>query len=327
MTKVEAPGRLHFGLMSLPIPGRENWPEGLPVRLFGGAGLMIQSPGVEVVVAPAKVWETFGPSADRALHFGRRFIETLPCSERQAFSIEVRRTPPEHCGLGSGTSLALSVAKAIAVELGHRDLPAVELAVRVGRGERSAVGIHGFEHGGFLVEAGKLPDDRIAPLIGRYEFPSEWRIVLLRPEAAPEWHGDKERRAFINIASNNATESMCRILLTGVIPALLSKNLCQFGEALYEFNLLAGIGFAVEQGGAWANTQSAQIVGLLRADGVHAVGQSSWGPTVFAIVDSEGEAQAVKKKMTCRSALPDGSISITAGSNKGFVTNDTFGIY
>ena len=322
MTVVEAPSRLHFGLMSLPVAGREDWPDGLPVRLFGGAGLMITAPEVEVAVSPATEWAASGRGAERALAFGSRFSQSLPSAERRAFSIDVRRAPPEHHGLGSGTSLALSVAKAIAVELGHGDWSTVELAARVGRGERSAVGIHGFDRGGFIVEAGKLPGEPVAPLIGRYDFPSDWRIVLICLKGKSDWHGDKERRVFANLATNNTTETMCRIILTGVIPSLISENLRQFSEALHEFNLRAGSGFAAQQGGAWASPDIARVIGTLRAEGIPGVGQSSWGPSVFAIVGNEDHARAVAKTVADRLPMPAGSISITAAASGGFTAKN-----
>ena len=58
MTRVTAPSRLHFGLFHVPAAGLTHWPgpddePGLPVRSFGGVGLMIDRPGVVVTVRPA----------------------------------------------------------------------------------------------------------------------------------------------------------------------------------------------------------------------------------------------------------------------------------
>src|SRR5262249_50286852 len=147
VTRVEASSRLHFGLLSLPVGG-DRWDDGPPRRQFGGVGLMIDSPQVAVSASPAREWSARGPSAQRALKFAQPFAATLP--DRPAFAIEVQSAPEEHAGLGSGTALALSVARAIAVETGHADWPATELAGRIGRGERSAVGIHGFDRGGLI---------------------------------------------------------------------------------------------------------------------------------------------------------------------------------
>ena len=67
MIRVRTGGRLHFGLIR--VPPAEPWPERdegvVPARYFGGAGLMIESPGVELTVEPAAEWLTSGPGAER----------------------------------------------------------------------------------------------------------------------------------------------------------------------------------------------------------------------------------------------------------------------
>ena len=158
MTRVEAPSRLHFGLLGLPADGRDRWPgidgrPGLPVRHFGGVGLMIDRPSLCVRVEPATAWSASGPLHARAQEFAKRFVESLPAEERRPFRVAVESAPPEHTGLGVGTQFGLAIAKAVAIECGHPDWPAADLAARVGRGERSAIGVHGFERGGLIVEA------------------------------------------------------------------------------------------------------------------------------------------------------------------------------
>lgn len=292
MTRIEAPSRLHFGLLSLPIVGDELWPDGSSRRQFGGVGLMIDNPRIALTVARTDEWSS---DAERALAFARTFSASLPLEEQRPFRIDVERCPEEHTGLGSGTALALAVAKAIAIESGHADWPAVELARRVGRGERSAIGVHGFDLGGLIVEAGKLPGvgETISPLIDRYEFPPEWRIILIQPRVDARWHGPRERRAFAHLKRNNPTEALCRLVLTGLLPALAAKDLDTFGEALHEYNARAGEAFAAEQGGVYAGPEVADVVALLRKDGIRGAGQSSWGSTVFAVVEDEEQAKGI----------------------------------
>ena len=56
---------------------------------------------------------------------------------------------------------------------------AVRLAELVGRGERSAIGTHGFAQGGLLVEGGKAAGESVSPLVSRLELPADWALVLL----------------------------------------------------------------------------------------------------------------------------------------------------
>ena len=46
---------------------------------------------------------------------------------------------------------------------------------------------------------------------------------------------------------------------------------------------LAGRVFAAEQGGVYSSPRVAALIARVRGLGVPAVGQSSWGPTVFAL--------------------------------------------
>jgi len=293
MTRVTAPSRLHFGLLGLPAAGfdRWRWPDGapgLPVRHFGGVGLMVDRPGLAVRVEPASEWAATGPIADRALDFARRVVGSLPVAERRPFRIVVESAPAEHTGLGVGTQLGLATAKAIAVETGHPDLTAAELALRVGRGERSAVGIHGFDGGGLIVEGGKLPGEALSPLIARVAFPPEWAILLFTPAGSGSWHGGLEQQAFARLAAGGPspaeTEALCRLILTGLLPALASADLDGFGEAVYEMNARAGDAFAAAQGGRYAGPAVAELVARFRSLGIKGAAQSSWGPTVFAVV-------------------------------------------
>src|SRR5436853_520758 len=78
MIKVQAPSRLHFGLLS--FPSDTNWPNHLgqttmPARRFGGVGLMVQSPRIALQIRPAKSWSAQGPLAERALAFARLFMD------------------------------------------------------------------------------------------------------------------------------------------------------------------------------------------------------------------------------------------------------------
>ena len=286
MTRIEAAARLHFGLLSVPAPGAEN-----PSRQYGGVGLMIDSPKVVLHASIAKEWSGAGPDAPRALAFAQTFMATLPVDEQAPVSLEIEQCPDPHAGLGSGTALALAVATAIALETGHGAWQAVELANRVGRGERSAIGVHGFQHGGLIVEAGKTSAERIGALVGSYEFPSEWRIVLGRPLIDADWHGSRERQAFACVTHGNQTDSLWRLVTTGMLPALEAKNLEAFGDALHEYNARAGEAFADQQGGVYAGPAVVELVSRLRKHGVRGVGQSSWGPTVFTLARDAEEAQ------------------------------------
>ena len=305
MTRVSAPTRLHFGLLHVPAGGRGDTP--VSPRRFGGLGLMLASPRVVVRVELAEEWSSAGPSAERAEAFARRVAPAGVCCR-----VVVEECPPEHSGLGVGTQLGLAVVEAVRRELGLPDVPAVELARLAGRGERSAVGVHGSRRGGFLFDAGKSPGQAVGTVLASVPFP-DWPVLLLRPPGDAPWSGDAERHAFARRRDATAEVSarLAQLAFTGIWPALLEADYATFGDALHEYNRLAGEPFAADQGGAYASPAIAATVARLRELGVTAAGQSSWGPTVYGICESPEQAEAVRHE------LREVDVQITAADNAG----------
>ncbi|MBY0528372.1 MAG: hypothetical protein K2R98_33585 [Gemmataceae bacterium] len=321
MTRVEAPSRLHFGLLSLSSEDRWTNREGdalIPARRFGGVGLMVQAPGVCVSVEAAAEWHATGPMAERARNAALKVAPPgLPPRH-----IHVDRCAPEHVGLGTGTQLELAVAHAVADACRLPPRPAGELALLLGRGLRSALGIRGFAQGGFLVESGKGGDlSALAPLAARVDFPAQWRIVLTVPGWSQGMHGKRERQAFQHLldqgSTTDATSALCRLTLLGMLPALVERDLAAFGEALYDFNARVGEAFASVQGGVYAHARLADVVAFVRQQGVTGVGQSSWGATIFAVVADDDRANDLAVRIRKRFLLSDSEVICTAANNTG----------
>lgn len=298
MISVRAPSRLHFGLLNandVKTPGQ-------PIsRRFGGVGLMIEDPGVEIEIRPAQDWAANGPLAHRALEFARRFSETIKPNPLGPRVILVRKLAPEHAGLGTGTQLGLAVVKGLAVAAHESHWDAPELARRIGRGLRSAIGIHGFDRGGYIYDGGKWFNAQIAELKDHCDVPENWRIVLARPVDVIGVHGGDELAAFARLpADGEARVVLSAIVETEMIPALRAGDCARFGEAVHRYNRLAGEPFATVQGGLYACPLTAEVVAFLRSNGISGVGQSSWGPTVFAIVEDDSSAQTAVKLLVQR---------------------------
>jgi beta-RFAP synthase len=315
MFRVQTGSRLHFGLLGLGEEG-DCFPDRqgracVPARRFGGVGMMLQSPGVVLRAEPAAAWSAEGPLAGRVLAFARRFGQGL-ADEGPPQRLVVEAAPREHVGLGVGTQLALATARAVAGAWGL-DLPAAELARRVGRGERSALGVHGFAQGGFVVAAGKRAGTTLAPLAARLAFPPAWRVVLALPPGVG-LHDAGERAAFARLPGRLATtEALCRLVLLGLLPALAEEDLPAFGEALFDFNARAGELFAPAQGGLYAHPLTAALVEFLRGEGVRGVGQSSWGPVVFAVVAADRAAHTAAR--VAGFLPPQAEVLVCAGCN------------
>jgi beta-RFAP synthase len=324
MWRVRTASRLHLGLLSLPGPG-ERWPDrhgrpALAPRRFGGAGLMIDAPGLAVRVEPAEGWSAEGPLAGRALDFARRVARSLeeesPGPAPPPRRLVVEQAAGEHAGLGTGTQLGLAVARALLASWGL-DEPAARLARRAGRGLRSALGVHGFERGGFLVEAGKRDDDELSPLVARLAVPAGWRVLVAVPPGGGR-HGPAERAAFERLTTPlAATEALCRLVLLGMLPALAGDDLPAFGEAVEDFNARVGELFAPEQGGPYAGAGVAELVSFLRACGGRGVGQSSWGPGVFAFLADEDRARDLAGRVRDFLGGPPEAVWVARPANRG----------
>jgi len=280
---VTAPARLHFGMLD---------PAGIGARRFGGCGVAVESPRVVVAVRSRSGQDVIarGPQGERAAAFVRRACAAF--GHERGAEVEVREAIPPHAGLGSGTKLGLAAALAVA-ELAGVPAGTQELARASGRGARSSVGAWTFAAPGLVVEAGVRDEHGISPLVARHSMPERWRCVLALPGEGEGLSGDAEERFFAQLHERPAREpSVSRLLLTALLPGLVTADIDEFGAALGEIQREIGSMFATQQGGVF-HPRAAPVVEALHALGVGAVGQSSWGPTVYGIVDSPERAAEV----------------------------------
>ena len=299
---VEAPARLHFGVLDL---------RGDLGRRFGGIGAAVPAPSLLLEARPAARLEAEGPDAARALEFARRFAAHHGLDLRLRFC--VHRSIPAHAGLGSGTQLALAVARASA-ELSGLATEVTALARVVERGRRSGVGTWTFAHGGFVLEGGRTGDAaRIAPLLARLPFPEGWRCVVAVPQGKPGLAGDQEAAAFARLPSPSArdVERVAHLVLMQLLPALAEADLGGFGAALEEVQRITGGWFASAQGGVFAPGETGELVERLRAWGAVGVGQSSWGPAVYGIVSDQAASRALAERV--RGVLGPGGAAYEGG--------------
>jgi beta-ribofuranosylaminobenzene 5'-phosphate synthase len=310
---LRTPSRLHFGLLS--------W-GGKATRQFGGVGLIVDSPGLAILAESAGSWRASGPLSGRVLDFAGRAARGL--SSRgfvvEPASFRVVEAPPEHVGLGVGTQLGLGVARLVCELAGHPGPTIEELAGLTGRGLRSGIGLHGFALGGLVVDGGRASPGGIPPLLARLEFPPEWSVLVVIPRREPGLHGPLEVQAFAELPAppEGLTDRLCRLVLLGLLPAVVERDLPRFGEALEEIQRGVGEGFAPAQGGIFARPELEEIIGDLRSLGLQGVGQSSWGPTLYGFCDAPPERrQAILDRLNDRFGLPPGSAFWTVASPRG----------
>lgn len=310
---VQTAARLHFGLLALQASSGRN---------FGGVGLMVHTPGGVVSLEASECDECVADPEviPRLIHWRDEYRRRGPVAHPlPPCRIRLSQSIPAHTGLGSGTQTSLALAAAMSWLSGEGVVLARELARRIGRGARSALGIHGFEQGGLLVEGGKRQSEEISPLVARLDFPNEWRVLLVSPKNRRGLSGDAERAAFSNLAPMPAalTEALCRIVLMELLPAVASADFSSAAGALQEFGRLNGTHFAPIQGGVFADPQMAELACWLTDNGCVGLGQSSWGPTLWVLCPNEFDALRRREQITLHPAGNACTIQITAAKNTG----------
>ncbi len=226
---------------------------------------------------------------------------------------------PSHQGLGAGTQLGMAVATALA-RLADDDNDPLTLARRVGRGARSAIGIHGFECGGFLVDAGKDREEAIGRLETRVDVPGGWRFLLINPPgAASGLSGSTESAALSRLPGTSPamTERLRHLAQNEMLPALTSGACDRFGEALFEFGQLVGDYFRPIQGGTYSTERASELVDWIRRRGFRGVAQTSWGPTLAVCCADQESAELLREKLQAEPAWSECSTRITRPLNVG----------
>lgn len=254
----------------------------------------------------------------RAESWLRALRETEAAASWPPLSVQIRQPLPAHRGLGSGTQLALAVGRAVSV-LQDKHVSTPELARRLGRGRRSAVGVYGFDLGGLIVDAGLRSGDDLGQLAAHADVPDDWRWLLVWPEQTAGLAGDDEASAFRNLdpVPEETTGRLARLVLTEILPAMHHRDARAFAEALDDYGQLVGRIFEPIQGGVVSSAAS-PVWNWLRNAGVRGVAQTSWGPTLAAFCESPAAADALRQALLAASRdLPAVTVLVAPPRNRG----------
>ncbi len=309
---VRTGARLHFGLLAVkPLQGRK----------FGGVGVMLDQPGFDLRFCWAPSDRVNGGTIGTAqrIHEFLARVRTTLLPGLDLVEIEISREIPLHEGLGSGTQLGLAVAAGLQFLAKRSQVSAAELAAAVGRGSRSAIGVHGFDHGGFLIEAGHQADDEISPLVTRTAVPDTWRWLLISPRETAGLSGIAELQAFGQLPSmpESLTATLCRILLMDWLPAMLAADFTATSAAMWDYGQRVGEFFACVQGSPFADPRMAVLAAALRRRGVSGIAQTSWGPTIAVVCADQDQATELRDWTLSQAGGNELCLQITASRNCG----------
>ncbi len=323
---IETPSRLHVTLIDL---------NGEYGRIDGSVGITIQEP--KLILEAEKGFDSheiiFNNSTNRnseTLNDYQVKIDNVIIRMnkflglKEHYHFKIYEYYPSHSGLGSGTQLSLAAAKLI-LKINGMDLPTHEIAGIVGRGGTSGIGVASFEDGGFIVDGGHkktfksnfLPSSASKalppPILAKYDFPTDWNLILVIPQVERKVSGDHE----INIFQEHCpiplveVQKLTHILLMKMMPAVIEADLDSFGQAV---NIIQQVGFKKIESDL-QNSFTSYLMESLRSAGAVGVGLSSFGPTVYAVTDTN-------TKELCRTARilmrdKEGEIISTNAQNSG----------
>ncbi len=305
--EVTAHARLHFGFLDLAAD---------EARRFGGIGLAIDRPRVRLLLEAGRGVRVEGPQAERVERLIERFYRTTGI--KRGVRVRVMEAIPEHVGLGSGTQTSLALASGLA-RLHEFEASPEKLCLVMGRAQRSGIGFHAFLSGGFIVEGGHArgaAGPSRPPLLMRHAFPADWRILVVIPRLLPAVSGPDEEEAFRRLPPppGDASLRMSRIVLMQLLPALVERNLPAFGAALAEAQEIVGGCFAAIQDGPF-HPAAAAVARRLKRAGACGVGQSSWGPALYAFAADAAEEE--RQRTMVRACQSEALLFSTRGLNRG----------
>ncbi len=302
---VRASARLHLGFLDL---------DGALGRRFGSIGLAIEGIATSITLTASAQPGADGPLAERALRCLERAAAAFGIPTRA--HVQVVDAIPEHIGLGSGTQLALAVGAALA-RLHDIAWTPRDGAMAMGRGSRSGIGIASFAQGGLIVDGGRGAGDGLPPIVARAEFPTEWPIILLLDGGQLGLHGAAEQEVFRSLPTFPAglADRLCRLAVMQLLPAIAERDFTSVAASIGEIQDRLAAYFAPAQGGCWTSAMVGAALHRLRRAGLVGVGQSSWGPTGFALAPSPAAAGDLAAML--RETAPALDIRVVTARNRG----------
>ena len=315
---VLAPGRLHLGFLD---------PAGTLGRRFGSLGVVISGFETEVEIVAASQHEVLADTAAAEAETPRAAAILQTLRERTGLEaplqLRLRQVLPPHAGFGSGTQLALAIGRAFA-QWHERPVATATLARWLGRGQRSGIGIVGFDQGGLLVDGGPGADGTPAPLLARLALPAAWRLVVVTDATCVGLSGAAERRAIAALAPlpRAAAADLCHQVLMQVLPGAAGDDFAAFAAGINRIQQVLGDHFAPAQDGSrFTSVAVARALQWIAqaSQAAAAIGQSSWGPTGFAILPSQAAAEALVAAARAAGAIDDTvlALRIVSARNHG----------
>ncbi|MFA5237795.1 MAG: beta-ribofuranosylaminobenzene 5'-phosphate synthase [Methanoregula sp.] len=325
---VRTPSRLHLTLLDM---------NGGLGRVDGGIGIALDDPAILIEAQVSSSLEVRGcdpVTAQRIRDCAKHVLARIHAGS--SVSITVREHFPAHTGLGGGSQMALATARACC-ELYGKAMTTQELARMAGRGGTSGIGTAAFDHGGFIIDGGHrfgpgcektgfAPSSaskgvQPPPVLVRYDFPGDWRILLATPALPEGASGIREAGIFRTCCPVPIEEvrALCHEVLIRMLPGIAERDLDLFGTSV---NTIQKLGFKkVEL--SFQPKETGGLLDAMRAAGAAGAGMSSFGPTLYAIGDTGMQDIERAARSFMDENTQGGTTLITAAKNEGALVRVT----
>ncbi len=285
--EITTPSRLHITLIDL------NASIG---RVDGGIGLTIEEPGIRITAEAAEAAD--GITVTGNLELAERMHESASAILPEGCGVRIRieQDSPSHVGLGTGTQAALAAGMAVN-RLYNLGMSVRDIAIAVGRGGTSGIGVASFESGGFILDSGHKFSEKgafkpsaaskspPASILFQQPFP-DWEIVLAIPDVVGA-HDAHEVDIFGKECPIPLSEvqELSHIILMETLPGVVEGDIEAFGDSI---NRIQDVGFKRREI-ALQTPEIVQIIELMQENTCGA-GMSSFGPAVYGITNSKRDA-------------------------------------
>lgn len=320
MIEIKSPARLHFGQLDL---------NGDIGRIYGGSGVGIKEPYCKMKFKKSDKIIVKGKKSKEVKKTLKKLIDVLKEKEllnkNKGVIVEVENILPFHSGLGSGTQIGLTLAEGIN-NLYNLDLDKFKIAELVDRKHsRSAIGFGVFYYGGFIIDGGRITEEKendkyLPPILFKDKIPEDWCFIIILPSLDKEkMAGEKEIKTFKEIEKMDieiCAESSHHLLL-GMLPALKEKDIKKFSVHLNKIEDNVADYFSKIQSGRYTSEYAQEIIAFLESNQVLGRGQSSWGPSLYALLPNEKKAKKIKKDILIKFKSKIDKIYITSAANEG----------
>lgn len=310
--KLKSGARLHIQVID---------PTGISGFKLGGIGLALENPSIEVIVTESNTVKEEGFIKDTK-YLNEIALENATSIDLSKYNVFIKSDIPKHVGFGSGTISRTLVRKALQKITGTTEKIFKSTSL-------TGVGQYATINGG-LVLISPIPNHvqilnntcNGANLIGHYDIPSNWQVILCIPkeDSILGLFGEKENLFYTNL--NPPYEDDIHMIsfqiISKLIPAIINQDFPKFCEAL---RVITNLGWKKEERKLFESYWNITSKAILDSGATFAA-TTSCGPTTYTIIDTNKDNILVIKNKLEISLGQKSDIIISKINNYGYIVQD-----